>query len=563
MAENKGTAGSRIVQRLDELVFLAGAMGDPSVSTGYQKWRIQAEVRSSNWCYLATALSGVGTGTRSSQIPVGLQLGSGRFDCFSKAKVVLLGTIRNGSMIKESIPRCICSVHGRASSLLCVTVPPFLAAFAAQISNGQQDFLLSSFFFHPPNPRRIMKFRDVRDILRHKHVSSRSPCVVVMEPPIFPIEIFELIIDNIVGVEVLRSCALVCRAWCLHARRNIFRVVSLHENKYKGTFKDSEGATRLHLQWRQVRVACLPSFIQDVSIAWEYAGTLVPCASSFTRLRKFKLYSSDVRYRYPGALEIRFASQLLRAVPISHLEISTSYFATLRLFLSLWDTSYPSLKHLKISLISIQDMHSRFRSVIIDQASEIMRSYDTVHISEHTMLESLELWENMPCASAIAVFLLHPNCPIRISKLKTLKLHSDPVAGHGLATILISIVPSSLTYLAISCSDNDRCVDTQRLPALRHLTLTVVLTAEALLRVVRIINKVQLTLQHLILKIQQPWEGHEYRAWRVLDLCLARCSIWQVDVESKMRASDLEVLMPLSADRSNIRMFPRVLLGDA
>ncbi|PBK78901.1 hypothetical protein ARMSODRAFT_968926 [Armillaria solidipes] len=402
-----------------------------------------------------------------------------------------------------------------------------------------------------------MKFRNVRDILRRKHLSSRSPSIVAMEPPVFPLEIFELIIDSVVGVEALRSCALVCRPWCLRARRNIFRVVSLYENKYKDTFEDSEGATRLHLRWKSVRVACLVSLIQDVSIAWEFAGTLVPCASSFTRLRRVKLYSSDVGYRYPGAPEIQSASQLLRALPISHLEISTSYFATFQLFLSLWDTSYPSLKHLKISLISMQDMHSRFRSVIIDQASEIMGSYDTIHIREHTMLESLELWENMPCASAIAVFLLHPNCPIRVGKLKTLKLHSDPITGHGLASIFVPVLPSSLNYLAISCSDDDLCIDTQHLPVLMRLTLTVVFTAEALLRVVDIISKVQSTLEHLILRIRQPWEGHEHlhwRAWHVLDLCLAECSIRQVDVASEMRTGDLKVLISLSAECSNIRM---------
>ncbi|KAK0463469.1 uncharacterized protein EV420DRAFT_1090209 [Desarmillaria tabescens] len=419
--------------------------------------------------------------------------------------------------------------------------------------------------FHPP-AGHTMKFRNVRDILRHKRISSRSSDVVAMEPPVFPLEIFELIIDNIVGVEVLRTCALVCRSWRLHARRNIFRVVSLHENKCKGVFEDEKGAARLHLQWRRVRVACLASLIQDVSIAWEFSGTLVPCSFSFTRLKRLKLYSSDVAYCYPGAHEIRSASQLLHALPITHLEISASYFATFRLFLSLWDTAYPSLKHLKISLISIQDMHSRFRSVIIDQASEIMRSYDTVHASEHTMLESLELWENMPCASAIAVFLLHPNCPIRISKLKTLKLHSDPITGHGLASILVPIVPSSLPHLVISCSDSDLCVDTQRSPALRRLTLTVALTAEALLRVAQIINNDLLTLEHLILRIRQPWEAHEHfhrRACRVLDLCLARCSIRQVDVESKMRAGDLKVLLPLSAERSNIRMLspPCIVIG--
>ncbi|SJL12324.1 uncharacterized protein ARMOST_15747 [Armillaria ostoyae] len=233
----------------------------------------------------------------------------------------------------------------------------------SQTPCGQQDTLP----FAPPNSRQTMKLRNVRDILRRKHLSLRSPSIVAMEPPVFPLEIFELIIDSVVGVEALCSCALVCRPWCLRARRNIFRVVSLYENKYKDTFEDSEGATRLHLRWKSVRVACLVSLIQDVSIAWEFAGTLVPCASSFTRLRRLKLYSSDVGYRYPGAPEIQSASQLLRALPISHLEISTSYFATFQLFLSLWDTSYPSLKHLKISLISIQDMHSRFRSVIIDQ----------------------------------------------------------------------------------------------------------------------------------------------------------------------------------------------------
>ncbi len=378
-----------------------------------------------------------------------------------------------------------------------------------------------------------------------------------MGPPVFPLEIFELIIDSVVGVEALCSCALVCRSWYLRVRRNIFRVVSLYENKYKDTVEDSEGVTRLQLQWKWARVACPFSLIQDVSIAWEFAGTLVPCASSFTQLRRLKLYSSDVGYRYPGAPEIRSASQLLRALPISHLEISTSYFTTFQLFLSLWDTSYPSLKHLKISLISIQDMHSRFRSVIIEQASEIMRSYDTIPISEHTMLESLELWENMPCAGAIAVFLLHPNCPIRVGKLKTFKLHSDPITGHGLASIFVDILPSSLTYLAISCSDDDLCIDTQRLPVLMRLTLTVVLTAEALLRVVDIISKVQSTLEHLILRIRQPWEGHEHlhwRAWRVLDLCLVECSIRQVDVASGMGTSDLKVLIPLSAECSNIRI---------
>lgn len=266
-----------------------------------------------------------------------------------------------------------------------------------------------------------MKFRNVRDILRRRHLSSHIPSIVAMEPPVFPLEIFELIIDSVVGVEALHSCALVCRSWCHRARRNIFRVASLYESRYKDIFEDLEGATRLQLQWKRVSVACPFSFIQDVSIAWEFAATLVPCASSFTRLKRLKLYSSDVGYCYPGPPEIRSASQLLRALPISHLEISASYFATFQLFLSLWDTSYPSLKHLKISLISIQDMHSRFRSVIIDQASEIMRSYNTINISERTMLESLELWENMPCASAIAVFLLHSNCPIHVGKLKTFK----------------------------------------------------------------------------------------------------------------------------------------------
>ncbi|KAK0196437.1 hypothetical protein F5146DRAFT_3592 [Armillaria mellea] len=411
--------------------------------------------------------------------------------------------------------------------------------------------------FSPPTPRRTMKFRNVCDILRRKRLSLRSPSVVAMEPPIFPLEIFELIIDSVVGVEALHSCALVCRTWCLRARRNIFRVVSLYENKYKDIFEDSEGAKRVQLQWKRVRATCPVSLIQDVSIAWEFAGTLVPCASSFTRLKRLKLYSSDVGYHYPGVPEIRCASQLLRALPISHLEISASYFATFQLFLSLWDASYPSLKHLKISLISIQDMHSRFRSVIIDQASEIMRSYDTIHISECTMLESLELWENMPCASAIAVFLLHPNCPIHVGKLKTFKLHSDLITGHGLASIFVDILPPSVNCLAIFCSDEDLCIDTQRLPALMHLTLTVVLTPQALLRVVDIITKVQSTLEHLILKLRQPWEGHEHlhwRAWRALDLCLAESSIRQVEVASEMRDSDLKVLIPLSAKCRTIRI---------
>lgn len=391
-------------------------------------------------------------------------------------------------------------------------------------------------------------FRNVRDFLRRKYVPSRSPSVVAMETPVFPPEIFELIIDCVAS-EVLRSCALVCRSWLLCARRNIFRIVSLHEHKNKGAFEDSEGVARLHLRWNRVRVVDLASLIQDISIAWQFAGTLVPLASSFIRLRRLKLYSSDAAYRSPGALEIRSASQLLRAPPISHLEISTSYFETFRLFLSLWDTSYPSLKHLKISLISIQDMHSRFRSVIIDQANEIMRSYDTANVREHTMLESFELWENMPCASAIAVFLLHPNCPIRISTLKALKLHSDPITGQGLASIFVPVLPSSLTNLAISCSESqdDLCLNSQRLPGLRRLTLTVVLAAEGLLGV---INRLQ--LEHLTLTIRRPWEGHDWERWHALDLCLARCLIRQVDVES-MRAGDLKSLMPLSAECNNIR----------
>ncbi|KAK0211650.1 hypothetical protein IW262DRAFT_352434 [Armillaria fumosa] len=404
-----------------------------------------------------------------------------------------------------------------------------------------------------------MKFRSVCDILRRRHPSWHSLNIVVMEPPVFPLEIFELIIDSIVRVEALHSCALVCRSWCLRARWNIFRVVSLYQGKYKDIVEDSEGATRLQLQWKRVQVTCPFSLIQDVSIAWEFAATLVPCASSFTRLKRLKLYSSDVGYHYPGAPEIRSASQLLRALPISHLEISASYFATFQLFLSLWDTSYRSLKHLKISLISIQDMHSRFRSVIIDQASEIMRSYDTIHISERTMLESFELWENMPCASAIAVFLLHPNCPIYVGKLKTFKLHSDLITGHGLAPIFVDILPSSINHLAISCLNEDLFIDTQHFPALMRLTLTVVLTAEALLRVVDIITKVQSTLEHLILKFRQPWEGHEHlhwRAWHALDLCLVDSvsSIRQVEVASEMRDSDLKVLIPLSAECRNVRV---------
>ncbi|KAK0482706.1 hypothetical protein IW261DRAFT_1592403 [Armillaria novae-zelandiae] len=429
--------------------------------------------------------------------------------------------------------------------------PAALAALKYPVDN-------KTLFLPPPNSRRTMKFRNVRDILRRRHLSSHSPNIVAIEPPVFPLEIFELIIDSVVGVEALHSCALVCRLWYLRARRNIFRVVSLYEKKYKD-IEDLEGAERLQLQWKRVRVACPFSLIQDVSVVWEFAGTLVPCASSFTRLKKLKLYSSDVGHHYPGAPEIRSASQLLHALPISHLEISASYFATFQLFLSLWDSSYPSLKHLKISLISIQDMHSRFRSVIIDQANEIMRSYDTIHISERTMLESLELWENMPCASAIAVFLLHPNCPIHVGKLKTFKLHSDLITGHGLASIFVDILSSSINCLAVSCSDEDLFIDTQHLPALTRLTLTVVLTAEALLRVVDIITKVQSTLEHLILKLRQPWEGHEHlhwREWRALDLCLAdsESSIRQVEVASEMRDSDLKVLIPLTAECRNIRM---------
>lgn len=72
------------------------------------------------------------------------------------------------------------------------------------------------------------------------------------------------------------------------------------------------------------------------------------------------------------------------------------------------------------------------------------------------------------------------------------------------------------------------------------------LTVEALLRVVDIITKVQSTLEHLILKFWQPWEGHEHlhwRAWRVLDLCLVdlKASMRQVEVASEMRDSDLKV----------------------
>ncbi|KAK0196453.1 hypothetical protein F5146DRAFT_1129213 [Armillaria mellea] len=260
----------------------------------------------------------------------------------------------------------------------------------------------------------------------------------------------------------------------------------------------------------------------------------------------------------------RCASQLLRALPISHLEISASYFATFQLFLSLWDASYPSLKHLKISLISIQDMHSRFRSVIIDQASEIMRSYDTIHISERTMLESLELWENMPCASAIAIFLRHPNCPVHVGKLKTFKLHSDLITGHGLASIFVDILPSSVNCLVMLCSDEGLCIDTEHLPALMRLTLTVVLTPGDLLRVVDIITKGQSTLERLILKLRQPWEGHEHlhwRAWRALDLCLAESSIRQVEVASEMRDSDLKILIPLSAECSNTVIVARIAVG--
>ncbi len=378
-----------------------------------------------------------------------------------------------------------------------------------------------------------------------------------MGPPVFPLEIFELIIDSVVGAEALCSCALVCRSWYLRVRRNIFRVVSLYENKYKDTVEDSEGVTRLQLQWKWARVACPFSLIQDASIAWEFAGILVPCASSFTQLRRLKLYSSDVGYRYPGAPEIRSASQLLRALPISHLEISASYFATFQLFLSLWDTSYPSLKDLKISLISIQDMHSRFRSLIIEQASEIMRSYDTIPISEHTMLESLEALGEYALRRCYRRLPLPPKLPHPCRQLKTFKLHSDPITGHGLASIFVPVLPSSLNYLAISCSDDDLRIDAQHLPALMRLTLTVVLTAEALLRVVDIISKVQSTLEHLILRIRQRGRGTSiYIGGRgVCWICVLRSVqhgkwMWR----RRWGLAISKVLIPLSAECSNIRI---------
>ncbi|KAF9054293.1 hypothetical protein BJ165DRAFT_700136 [Panaeolus papilionaceus] len=187
------------------------------------------------------------------------------------------------------------------------------------------------------------------------------------QQPTFPIEIFQLIIDNLVSAndyhiaaerENLKSCSLVCRTWVPLCQRHIFALVYIGFNYSPDNVPSGQNLiTALNESPSlSTHIKTLVYSFRDISHERKYTDPSFSVFLQLRRVRRLQIYSHNQRSSFDEASEHGFGFRPL----LTHY-LSTGRLTMLQLFgilnLPIHDIlATSSLKSLRLFNCSLQSV---------------------------------------------------------------------------------------------------------------------------------------------------------------------------------------------------------------
>ncbi|KAJ6519359.1 hypothetical protein C8R45DRAFT_1085381 [Mycena sanguinolenta] len=267
----------------------------------------------------------------------------------------------------------------------------------------------------------------------HKHIEGNG-CIL-------PQELVDECLSHLPSASnELRTCALVCRAWCYTAQRLIFNVVSVAWTtiRYQRLEKTLRASPHLIPYIRTLALH------RSTSPEVQFSAFEKICTFPYTHLENVYIFHhSDVTLQSARAMRRLLSLPTLRLLDIQ------CTFEESPAFLAIWDGCSPSIRHLHLRC------HKRAREPVRPKQFSVS--------STRIVPESLKI----DLSNNIDEWLNHGQCPIDFSRLVVLALdaHTAVISWPRLA-------PSFQTLEALDFSSRGKgSIDLSLLPNLLFLRI--------------------------------------------------------------------------------------------
>ncbi|KAG5640495.1 hypothetical protein DXG03_008324 [Asterophora parasitica] len=304
---------------------------------------------------------------------------------------------------------------------------------------------------------------------------------------LLPLEVLEIILEALSDdPSTLRQCSIVSKSFLVLSRKVLFSVIQLYSRFTVGDGSDSEvlapPCDRLYDVLR--KNPCVAAYVREIHIigpCWAYTSDVLPpllemvADCGLLEVFTFRMYGEDMTWQtLPAALKAAFI-RVFQLPALRAVQLGDVCFGSFPLEMFAMP---PRLKHIgHFYVYQHEDPQQAIPESAVLPSSE----------GETRFLDSLEI--GGATALPLVDFLVSSACPISVSRLRSLSLHSTGLGLLDAARKIISVAGGSIEMLSwlepsLPWSDDGSPVDHwdplnfQALDLVRVMTIQLMLSSE-------------------------------------------------------------------------------------